>query len=66
MGKSVTLAAAAAALTACVFFGWRGMRPPDPARGPRLIPHRLLMLVSAAVVLVLVVHLLNLVGLATG
>ena len=38
---SLVVAVAAATLT-----GWMGARPPDPSRGPRLIPWRLLMLLS--------------------
>jgi hypothetical protein len=35
-------------------------------RGPRLAPYRFLMLVSAAVVLIMIVHLVNLAGFHTG
>ncbi len=66
MDLTTTLIAAAIALGACVFFGWRGARPPDLTRGPRLIPHRGLMLLSSAVLLILVVHLVNLAGFKTG
>ena len=38
----------------------------DPSRGPRLAPWRFLMLLSAAVVLYMLVHLLNLAGVTTG
>ncbi len=56
--------ALAAALT--VLFGWRGARLPDPRRGPRMLPYRFLMLVSAAGALLLLVHLVNLAGVPTG
>lgn len=46
--------------------GWRGARPPNPHAGPRLMPWRFLMIASAAVVLMLVVHLVNLLGATTG
>ena len=41
LGVALALAALAA------FAGWRGARPPDPRRGPRLAPWRLLMLLFA-------------------
>ena len=47
-------------------FGWLGARKPDPSRGPRLAPYRFLMLLFAAVVLLMVVHLINLAGFHTG
>lgn len=40
--------------------------PPNFAKGPRLIPHRFLMLLSAAVLLMMIVHLANLHGIETG
>jgi len=44
-----------------LFAGWRGARPPDLIRGPRLVPWRFLMVVSAAIALALLVHLVWLV-----
>lgn len=55
----------AAALVSALF-GWLGARKPDPARGPRLAPYRFLMLLFAAVVLMMAVHLVNLFGFHTG
>lgn len=46
--------------------GWRGARPPDPMRGPRLIPWAFLMTLCACAALVLFVHLVNLLGVRTG
>lgn len=66
MDLKTTLIAAAIALGALLFFGWRGARPPDLTRGPRMIPHRALMVASAAVLLILIVHLVNLAGFKTG
>ena len=66
MDGHTTLLAALIALGACVFFGWRGARPPDFTRGPRMIPHRGLMVACAAILLVLIVHLVNLAGIHTG
>lgn len=62
----VTLAVAFAAALLAALFGWLGARKPDPMRGPRLAPYRFLMLVSAAVVLIMLVHLVNLAGFHTG
>ena len=62
----VTLLSAAVGVGLTVLCGWRGARPPDPARGPRLVPWRFLMLLSAAWVLLMLVHLANLVGVHTG
>lgn len=45
---------------------WRGAAPPDPHRGPRLVPYRFLMVLCGAVVLYLAAHLLNLMGITTG
>jgi hypothetical protein len=55
-----TLAAliAGLALTA-VFCGWRGARPFDPIKGPRMIPWTPLMLASATGALLLLVHLVT-------
>ncbi len=62
----VTLAATAALALLGLFCGWRGARPPDLIRGPRLAPYRLIMMLSAAGVLICVVHLVNLMGFTTG
>ncbi|MBX3476989.1 MAG: hypothetical protein KF910_05245 [Brevundimonas sp.] len=45
-----------------LFAGWRGARPPDPHRGPRMIPWRFIMLLSAAAVMLLLTHLGSLGG----
>lgn len=66
MGLTLTLSLAAAALALSVFAGWRGARPPDPLRGPRLAPWRMIMMLSACAALVLVVHVVNLLGVKTG
>jgi len=66
MDLPITLGLAALALCLAVGCGWMGARAPDWRRGPRLIPYRGLMLFAAAVALMLVVHLLNLLGFSTG
>lgn len=45
-GPLFAIALALAALAA--FAGWRGARPPNPMKGPRLIPWRAIMVFSAA------------------
>ena len=59
----MTLAAglAAALLALAVFAGWRGARPPDLRRGPRMIPWRPVMLVAATGALLLAGYMLQLV-----
>ncbi len=64
MDLSTTLILLAAALAMTVFAGWRGARPPDPWKGPRLIPWRFLMIGAAALALLLLVHLATLFGAA--
>lgn len=66
MGISVTLSAIAALLALAVFAGWRGARPPNPHKGPRLMPWRFIMLLASACALIVVVHLVNLMGVTTG
>lgn len=66
MSLPVTLAALVVALGLTSLFGWRGARPPDIQRGPRLAPWRFLMLLGAAACLLLLVHLVNLAGVETG
>jgi hypothetical protein len=60
MDMTVTLSLAGVLLLVALFCGWRGARPYDPARGPRLAPWSLLMMLSAAGLLLMVVHLVSL------
>jgi hypothetical protein len=62
MPMSVTLALIAAAVALTVFAGWRGARPWDPRKGVRMIPWRIVMLLSATAVFILVIHLAALMG----
>ena len=64
LAPTLVLFLLAAATVACS--GWRGARPFDPRRGPRLVPWRLIMVTAAVVALVLLVHLANLLGVKTG
>jgi hypothetical protein len=59
----MTLAAglAGALLALAVFAGWRGARPPDLRRGPRMIPWRPIMLLAATLALFLAGYMLQLV-----
>ncbi|MDP3660452.1 hypothetical protein [Phenylobacterium sp.] len=66
MDLPLTLALTAATLAFAVGCGWMGARPPNPARGPRLLPYRFMMLLGAAILLVFLVHLVNLMGVTTG
>ena len=62
MPLSVTLALIAAAVALTIFAGWRGARPWDPRKGVRMIPWRIVMLLSATAVFILVIHLAALMG----
>ena len=62
MSLSLTLALLAAAVALAVFAGWRGSLPWDLRRGVRMIPWRFIMMLSAAAVFILVVHLAALMG----
>ena len=66
MDFGLTLGGAVGAAALGVICGWMGARAPDLRRGPRLIPYRFLMMLCAAVVMMLVVHLVNLAGFTTG
>lgn len=61
MDMTTTLALIAAALALAVFAGWRGARPWD-LKGVRMIPWRMIMVLSAVAVFVLGVHLAALLG----
>lgn len=62
MSQPLTLVLLILAIAATLFSGWRGARPPDLNRGPRLMPWRFLMLLSAAFVMLLLIHLVALLG----
>lgn len=65
MDFASTLALLLAAVALAAFCGWRGARPFDPVRGPRLVPWRLLMITAALAAMLLLVHLATLLGLKT-
>ena len=63
MSLSLTLFFLAISLAVTVFAGWRGARPVDLMKGPRMMPWRFLMLLSGALSFLLAVHLAALFGL---
>ena len=60
---SLTLIFLAIGIASTVFTGWRGARPTDLMKGPRMMPWRFLMLLSGAISFLLAVHLAALFGL---
>ena len=56
MGYQIAAAVAAGLVALAVFAGWRGSRPPNPHKGPRLMPWRMIMMLSAAVALIVAVE----------
>jgi hypothetical protein len=57
MDPSLTLILLAASTALAVFSGWRGARPPDVSKGPRMVPWRFIMLVAGALTFLLLIHL---------
>jgi amino acid transporter len=66
MDLLTTTALAAAALLFAVFCGWRGARPINVLKGPRMVPWRPLMVAGAVVAILMAAHILNLLGMKTG
>lgn len=62
MNLTTTLVLLGVALAVMVFCGWRGARPPDPFKGPRLMPWRFLMVGAAGIAMLLLIHLATLFG----
>lgn len=56
MSVTLTLILIAAAVASVVFCGWRGSKPPHPLK-VRMAPWRFLMLLSAALAVYLLTHL---------
>ncbi len=65
MDLAPTLALLLAVVGLSAFCGWRGARPFDPIKGPRLVPWRLLMITGALAAMLLLVHVAALLGLKT-
>ena len=55
MSPSVQLLLALTCAVVAALCGWRGARPPDPMRGPRLVPWRFLMVLAGAAAVLLLV-----------
>ena len=66
MDWTITLGLIGTFVCASAFAGWRGARPSDPSRGPRLVPWRFIMVLAAAFALLVLVHAVNLLGVETG
>jgi len=66
MDLPITITAAVVFLAFALFCGWRGARPINVLKGPRLMPWRPLMMVSVVGLMLMVVHLINLLGFNTG
>lgn len=57
MSQSLTLILLAVSAALALLAGWRGARPPDLTRGPRMVPWRFLMLAFSALAVLLLIHL---------
>ena len=66
MDLNVTLALCGVLLALAAFAGWRGSKPSDPIKGPRLVPWRFIMVTASAFALFMIVHAVNLLGVTTG
>jgi Kef-type K+ transport system membrane component KefB len=66
MDLTLTITAATAFLILAVICGWRGARPINVLRGPRMVPWRPLMMVCVVGLMLMLVHLANLLGVQTG
>ncbi|THD55535.1 hypothetical protein [Phenylobacterium sp.] len=56
MDMPLTLGLSAGFFALAAFAAWRGAKPFDPRRGPRLAPWRFIMLLAAAVLIFLLGH----------
>ena len=59
MDMSLTLGLGAGLAALAAFAGWRGARPPNPHKGPRLMPWRFIMLAAAACLVFVLGHLVQ-------
>lgn len=66
MDLRMTLALGAGLAVLAVFAGWRGARPPNPMKGPRLIPWRPIMVAAAAAAVLLLAQAAQTAGLGPG
>ncbi len=65
-GYALTIALGLAGLALTAFAAWRHGLPPNPTKGPRMIPWIFILLLGATLTLVMAVHLVNLFGFKTG
>ena len=63
MDPRTSLALGAGLLVIAIFAGWRGSRPPNPHKGPRMVPWRFIMTLAAAGALILLFQAAQLAGL---
>ena len=66
MDLPLTISAAVVFLALALICGWRGARPINVLKGPRMIPWRPLMMVFVVALMLMLVHLFNLLGVQTG
>jgi hypothetical protein len=66
MNLIITAIALAACVGSTVVFGWLGARPRTDLTRPRMVNWQVLMLIAAAVSMMMLVHVANLVGVKTG
>lgn len=66
MDLRTTLALGASFALLAAFAGWRGARPPNPMKGPRLIPWRPIMVFAAAAAVLLLVQAERALGFGPG
>jgi hypothetical protein len=60
MDLHLTLILLAISVVVAVVSGWRGALPPNLSKGPRMMPWRFLMLASAALAFLLLIHVATL------
>jgi hypothetical protein len=66
MDLTLPLSLAASLLALALFSGWRGSRPPNPHKGPRLVPWRFVMLAAAACLFFVLAYVGQQAGLIAG
>ena len=59
MSLELTIGLLAFCLVIAAFAGWRGARPPNFHKGPRMIPWRWIMLLATAAATVFLIHLVS-------
>jgi amino acid transporter len=65
MDLTLTIAIFAAAAALFAFGSWRSAQPADPLK-PRLVPWRLVVILSGVVGILMLAHVVNLFGIETG